>query len=318
MPLETLGVHHVTAIAGDAQANLDFYAGVLGLRLVKRTVNFDDPATYHFYFGDAIGHPGSLLTFFPWAGISRGRPGPGQVTRVSFSIPAASLAWWERRLADRGVAAVRADDRRLTFEDPDGLGLALVADDPARTATLDGAWLGGLVPAEHVPRGLYGVTIDVARAERTIELLTEGLGFRRTGGDNTAHHLDTRAGGIGSQIEVRERPGPVTGLLGAGTVHHVAWRAPNDAEQLAWRDALQRRGLGVTPVQDRCYFHSIYFREPGGVLYEIATDPPGFTIDESAAELGGTLKLPSWLESARRNIERSLPPIRLPHEARVS
>ena len=318
MPFQTLGVHHVTAIAGEAQANLDFYAGVLGLRLVKRTVNFDDPATYHFYFGDATGQPGSLLTFFPWAGMPRGRPGPGQVTRVSFSVPAVSLPWWERRLAERGVAAVRADERTLTFEDPDGLALALVADDAGRPATLDGAWLGGVVPAEHVPRGLHGVTIEVARAERTIELLSAALGFRRASGNGTSHVLDTPAGGRGSRVEVLERPGSPPGRMGAGTVHHVAWRARGDAEQNAWREALGQRGLMVTPVQDRCYFRSIYFREPGGVLYEIATDPPGFTIDESAAELGGSLKLPPWLESGRRSIERSLPPIRLPHEARVS
>jgi glyoxalase family protein len=317
MPFETRGIHHVTAIAGDAQANLDFYVGLLGLRLVKRTVNFDDPGTYHFYFGDATGRPGSLLTFFPWAGMPRGRPGPGQVTRVSFLVPAASLGWWERRFADRGMASTRPDERTITFEDPDGMSLALVADETARPETEDGAWAGGPVPAEHVPLGLHGVTIEVARAERSIELLTESLGFGGGSSADAAHRLVTRGGGMGSRVEVLERPGAAPGRLGAGTVHHVAFRARDDAEQNAWREKLARRGLGVTPVQDRCYFHSIYFREPGGVLYEIATDPPGFTIDESAAELGGALKLPPWLEEARGDIERSLPVIRLPQAERV-
>ena len=314
MPLQTLGVHHVTAIASDPQANLDFYAGVLGLRLVKRTVNFDDPDTYHFYFGDAAGHPGTLLTFFPWTGMQRGRPGPGQVTRVSFSIPSASLAWWERRLAEHDVAATRENERTLTFEDHDGLPLALAADE----AAADGVWTGGTVPAEHAPRGLHGVSIDVARAGRTIELLSEALGLRTLSDSGATWRLAAPGGGMGSNVLVRERPEAPAGLLGAGTVHHVAWRAHDDAEQLAWQKALIDRGLGVTPVRDRCYFHSIYFREPGGVLYEIATDPPGFEIDEPARDLGGTLKLPSWLEPARRRIERSLPTLRLPGEARVS
>lgn len=317
MPLETPGIHHVTAIAGDPQANLDFYTGVLGLRLVKRTVNFDDPGTYHFYFGDAAGRPGSLLTFFPWAGIRRGRQGPGQVTRVSFSVAAGSLAWWERRLAGHRVTAVREDDRTVTLEDPDGLPLALVAGD---AAARDDAWTGSPVPAEHVPRGLHGVTIDVARAGRTIDLLTGALGFRSAAppaAPGAPWPMVAAGGDIGSNVEVRERPEAPVGLMGAGTVHHVAWRAHDDAEQVAWQKALLERGVGVTPVQDRCYFRSIYFREPGGVLYEIATDPPGFTIDESAEELGATLKLPPWLEPSRRSIERSLPPLRRPREARV-
>ena len=315
MPLETPGVHHVTAIAGDPQTNLDFYAGVLGLRLVKRTVNFDDPGTYHFYFGDVAGRPGSLLTFFPWADIPRGRPGPGQVTRVSFSVAAASLAWWERRLTDHHVAMRREDDLTLTLEDPDGLSLALVAGE---TATLEGAWAGGPVPAEHAPRGLHGVSIDVARAGRTIEMLTGTLGFRPPSGSGETLRMDAAGGGLGSIVEVRERPEAPNGRMGAGTVHHVAWRARDDAEQIAWQKALLDRGVGVTPVRDRCYFHSIYFREPGGVLFEIATDPPGFAIDERAEELGGKLKLPPWLEPERRRIERLLPPLKPPREARVS
>ena len=313
MPLETPGIHHVTAIAGDPQANLDFYAGTLGLRLVKRTVNFDDPGTYHFYFGDTLGRPGSLLTFFPWPGMDRGRPGPGQVTRVAFSVPAASLAWWARRLAEQRVAAVREDDATLAFEDRDGLPLALVADDAAP----DGAWADGPVPAEHASRGLHGVTIEVALAERSIGMLTGVLGFHPATGRGDARHFEAAGGGIGSHVGVRERPGAPRGIMGAGTVHHVAWRARDDAQQLEWLAALSAQGVGVTPVQDRCYFHSIYFREPGGVLYEIATEPPGFTIDENAAELGATLKLPPWLEPARGRIERALPPIRLPGRAPV-
>jgi len=303
MSLETSGIHHVTAIASDPQANLDFYTGLLGLRLVKRTVNFDDPGTYHFYFGDEAGRPGSLLTFFPWPGMPRGRAGPGMVTRVRFAAPPGALEFWHARLTAAGVALEAGGRGALGFGDPDGLPLAI--HESGRAASLP-AWPDGPVAPVHALRALEGVTIEVTHAAPTLELLTAGLGFRAGAGPSPT--LDTKH----SAVEVIERPGVAAGRPGAGTVHHVAWRARDEAEQLAWREALVARGLGVTPVRDRCYFRSIYFFEPGGVLYEIATDGPGFALDEPLEALGTALKLPDWLEPERARIERALPTLRAP------
>jgi len=305
MSLETSGIHHVTAIASDPQANLDFYTGALGLRLVKRTVNFDDPGTYHFYFGDEAGRPGSLLTFFPWPGIPRGRPGPGMVTRVRFAAPPGALEFWRARLAAAGVALERGGRGALAFGDPDGLPLAI--HESERASSLP-AWQGGPVAPAHALRALEGVTIEVTHAAPTLELLTTSLGFRAGAGAGADRTLDSKH----STVEVIERPGVSAGRPGAGTVHHVAWRARDEAEQRAWREALVARGLGVTPVRDRCYFRSIYFFEPGGVLFEIATDGPGFALDEPLEALGTSLQLPDWLEAQRASIERALPQLRAP------
>ncbi len=307
-----LGIHHVTAIASDPQRNLDFYTEVLGLRLVKRTVNFDDPGTYHLYFGDEAGSPGSILTFFAWPMAARGRAGVGQVEITSFSIPAASLTFWEQRLLAAGTPAVRSesrfDEEVLRFTDPDGLNLELVghsgSDVPGR------AWRDASVPVQHAIRRFYSVTLCEQGYESTADLL-ETMGFRKVGEQGNRFRFDVGQGGAGARVDVLCASEAPFGNIAAGTVHHVAWRVSDDEAQLAWRKQLLNKRLNATPVIDRCYFHSIYFREPGGVLFELATDPPGFATDEPAEKLGETLKLPPWLEPHRTKIEHVLPPIQL-------
>jgi len=311
------GIHHVTAIASDPQQNIDFYAGLLGLRLVKLTVNFDDPGAYHLYYGDELGHPGTILTFFAWPGARRGRIGTGQVGVTSFAVPPASLSYWRERLTEHGVRlegplqepAPHFDRPVLAFADPDGLQLELVADE--RAADVPG-WDGGPVPAEHAIRGLHGVTLLEEGDELTDRLLRETLGFEQLGQEGQSQRYATPDAGPGLRVEVRTASNLQPGIVAVGTVHHVAFRVPDDRTQLALRATLAGLRYDVTPVLDRQYFHSIYFREPGGVLFEIATDPPGFTTDESPQELGAHLKLPPWLEPHRREIERALPPVRLP------
>ena len=307
------GIHHVTAMASDPQANVDFYTGVLGLRLVKRTVNFDDPGTYHLYYGDEVGHPGTIMTFFPWPVARRGVQGAGQATVTSFSVPAGSLGYWTERLARLGVAfdepQPRFDEEVLTLLDPDGLRLELVA----REGDARAPWETGPVPAEHAVRGFDGVTLtewnprgDRERARR--HAWASAAWARRA----TASASRSGQGGPGTRVDVLAAPSSSRGHVSAGTVHHVALRAADEADQLAWREAVAESDLYVTPVLDRQYFRSIYFREPGGVLFEIATDPPGFTWDEPVESLGSALKLPPWLEASRPRIEAALPPIELP------
>ncbi len=307
-----LGIHHVTAIASDPQRNLDFYTEVLGLRLVKRTVNFDDPGTYHLYFGDETGTPGSILTFFPWPMAARGSPGVGQVEVTSFSVPEDSLNYWERRLLAAGIPAERAgkrfDEEVLTFIDPDGLKLELVAH-PARAGT-NRAWRDASVPVQHAIRGFYSLTLCEQGFESTVEVL-ETLGFRKVGEHANRFRFDVGQGGAGARIDILCAAEASYGNVAVGIVHHVAWRVVDDSSQQSWRRRLVDKHLNVTPVIDRCYFHSVYFREPGGVLFELATDPPGFAIDEPAEKLGEALKLPSWLEPNRKRIEQVLPPIQL-------
>ncbi len=304
------GIHHVTALAGHPQPNVDFYVGLLGLRLVKLTVNFDDPGTYHLYYGDDTGSPGSLLTFFPWPGAPGGRRGVGQTTAVSFSIPAEAMDYWFERLSRAGVRmekpATRFGRHVLTFYDPDDLQLELVAGQDPRTGRQDGP-----VPPEHAIRGLHSVTLAQAELERTNALLAE-MGFRPVGQEGNRFRYEVGDGGPGSTVDIVHMPGEPRGLVAVGTVHHVAWRTPNDEQQVAWREHIDRLGLRVTPVIDRQYFHSIYFREPGGVLFEIATDPPGMTWDEPPDQLGTDLKLPPWYEPDRARIEQALPPIEVP------
>jgi glyoxalase family protein len=313
MTPRTLGIHHVTAIAADPQRNLDFYAGVLGLRLVKRTVNFDDPSTYHFYFGDDLGRPGSILTFFPWRGARRGHTGAGQASIISFPILPSSMDYWLERLAANRVA-VAVPSRRfgaevLGFSDRDGLSLELVA---TPDAGLRQGWAGGGVPPEHAIRGLHSVTLRERRLDPTARLLVDLLGFRSLGQENGRHRFAAGDGGPGTLVDIELPPQSDSGLGGAGTVHHVAWRAADDTAQLELRERLAAKGHGPTPVIDRNYFHSIYFREPGGVLFEIATDPPGFTIDESADRLGERLMLPARYEDDRVALEGLLPPVTIP------
>jgi glyoxalase family protein len=307
-----LGIHHVTAIASDPQRNLDFYTELLGLRLVKRTVNFDDPGTYHLYFGDETGSPGTILTFFSWPMATRGSPGVGQVEVTSFSVPEHSLNYWERRLLSAGTPVERSgkrfDEQVLTLADPDGLKLELVAH--SELAAAGRAWKDASVPAEHAIRGFYSVTLCEQGYESTVEVL-ETMGFRKVGEQRNRFRFDVGKGGAGARADVLCVSEAPYGRIAAGTVHHVAWRVVDDASQKSWRKRLVNKHLNVTPVIDRCYFHSIYFREPGGVLFELATDPPGFAIDEPADKLGETLKLPPWLEPSRKRIEQVLPPIEL-------
>lgn len=308
-----MSIHHVTAIAGDPQRNLDFYTGVLGLRLVKLTVNFDDPGSYHLYFGDELGRPGSILTFFPWPDGRRGRQGTGQVGAVSLAIPPASLGFWVERLVQHGVKfdgpERRFDEQVLGFSDPDGLLLELVATPRVERVA---AWADGPVPAEHAIRGVHGGTIWEDGDRGTAEVLTTHLGYRLVGEEGNRVRFESAAEGVGTVLDLRRVPGFWAGAIGVGTVHHVAFRAPSDEAQLEQRARIEAAGIPATPVVDRQYFHSVYFREPGGVLFEIATDGPGFTIDEPAAELGSHLRLPPMYEPMRDRIAQALPPVRLP------
>lgn len=312
------GIHHVTAIASDPQRNLDFYAGVLGLRLVKRTVNFDDPKTYHFYFGDESGTPGSILTFFPWPGAHRGRQGPGQVAVTSFSVLPSSVGFWIERMVRHAVpyegpakwvTDAGSTERIISFKDPDGLLLELVASDRADERSGWGGAPG--VPSDQAIRGFHSVTMWVEDHSATVEVL-ESLGFELIAQEGSTRRLSTGDRGPGTIVQIRTIGGFMQGVSGAGTVHHVAWRAADDAAHLALRDRVRRAGLDPTPVIDRNYFRSVYFREPAGILFELATEPPGFTIDEPIDHLGERLMLPAQYERARAQIEAVLPPVHLP------
>jgi glyoxalase family protein len=296
MTLRLGGVHHITAIASDPQRNLDFYTGFLGLRLVKKTVNFDDPGTYHFYFGDYEGHPGTILTFFPWPGSRRGRQGAGQVTAVAFAVPPGSLRAWELRTAAErmltDIVVERMGEKVLRMYDPDGLPVELI--ETPRTPV-------GSIGLFHCP------TLATTNPEATARFLTETLGFRQVATNGKRIRFEVGDGGPGAVMDLCADPCTKAGLGGAGTVHHIAWRAADSASQRQWRERLTENGHYVTDVLDRQYFNSIYFREPGGILFEIATDPPGFAVDEPLDSLGTSLKLPSWLEPERDRIEAVLP-----------
>ena len=301
------GIHHVTAMAGDAARNRHFHADILGQRLVKRTVNFDDPSMWHLYYGDEAGRPGSALTFFPWPGIAPGQPGDGETVETAFRAPEGALGFWRERLEAEGVVVTEAerDDRQaLSFADPDGMAFAIIATDGAQH---EPAWIqGGIGPGEAL-RGFAGVTLGVPDPEPTAAILREVLGFRLVeqgpemirlvGNDDPATTVTITASKHG------RRP-----RLGGGSVHHVAFRAPDDAAQAAMASLLQSR-FAITPTEqrDRNYFRSIYFREPGGVLFEIATDAPGFAVDEDPAHLGESLMLPAGLASRREEIAAMLP-----------
>ena len=305
-----MSIHHVTSIVSDPQRNLDFYAGVLGLRLVKLTVNYDDPATYHFYFGDEIGRPGSILTFFPWPAAERGRQGVGQEGEIGLAVPRGSLGFWIARLLGRGVPyegpTRRFDEQVLAFRDPDGLLLEIVAT--PRVDVVE-PWREGPVPAEHAIRGVHGVTIWEDGDRGTAGLLTAVLGMAAVGEAANRLRFQSADRGVGTVVDLRRAPGFWGGSEGVGTVHHVAFRSATVADQQRTRAEVERLGLTPTEVIDRRYFESVYFREPGGVLFEVATDGPGFTVDEPVAELGGSLKLPPRLERQRERITAALPPV---------
>ena len=308
------GLHHVTAIASDPQRTVDFYVGLLGLRFVKRTVNFDDPTSYHFYFGDARGTPGTILTFFAWPGARRGIRGTGQIEAPAFAIPPNSVGYWLDRFKEHHVPAektsARFGEEVLRFADPDGLVIELIAS--ISSAGFE-PWADSTVPVEHSLRGFHGVSIALEGYEQTAKLLTETFGYRLVEQLNNRFRLAAPSeAGAGRIVDLLCRPDGSPGRVAAGSVHHIAFRARDYAEQLVWRERLVDLGHNVTPVIDRTYFHSIYFREPGGVLFEIATDPPGFTLDESLDELGNHLRLPPWLEPTRSQVEEVLPAIKVP------
>ena len=310
------GIHHITAIASDPQRNLNFYTQVLGLRLVKCTVNFDDPGSYHFYFGDGRGTPGTIITFFPWPGARRGSRGVGQVVATSFAIPADAVSYWKSRLKDHHVFAEqtspRYGDAVLRLTDPDGLLLEVITSNSLENVSLD---FRNVVPPEFAIRGFHAPTLQVQSSKPTVDLLTDLFGFHVVAQDEGRIRLGVNEAGTSRQLDVVEQSNGSFGSIAAGTVHHIAFRATADEEQREWREKLNERRFAVTPIIDRQYFHSIYFREPGGILFEIATDVPGFAIDEPLDQLGQHLKLPPQFESDRATIERALPPISLVQES---
>ena len=331
-----LGIHHITAIAGDPQKNIDFYTSFLGLRLVKLTVNFDDPQTYHFYYGDDIGRPGTILTFFPWQYMPKGFRGTGQVVTTSFLIPENAIEYWVNRLKDHGIdfsgPTKRFDNEEqvITLYDPDGMELELVAHRSAEERK-DHIWKKGPIPEDYATRGFYSATLSLEGYERTAALLTENMGFSKTKNEGNRfrfeiadkekviddfytnkqkRELDLLKSS--TTVDIVCLPYTQRSSMGVGTVHHIAWRTPTDESQIAMRKKIIQTGLDATPVIDRKYFHSVYFREPGGVLFEIATDPPGFMVDQKYEELGQKLLLPKWLEPERKYLEKVLPKVAAP------
>jgi glyoxalase family protein len=308
MENRVLGLHHVTAIAGNAKRNFDFYTKVLGLRFIKKTVNFDDPNTYHFYYGDETGSPGTILTFFPWEGIQTGRRGSRQVTEIGYSVPSGSLQFWEQRLQEHNViynkVAEKFGEQYLTFLDPDGLKFELtVSKNPDERQ----GWTRGGIAEANAIKGFHHVTITTNKMEKTAEVLTAVLGFRlqETVVNRSRFQSDyVTAAGI---VDLVEAPGEAAGHVAGGSVHHIAFRVKDEATLMYFRDKLVALGLNITEKIDRNYFYSLYFREPGGVLFELATDNPGFQVDEALEELGTHLMLPAQYEQHRSQIESSLP-----------
>lgn len=305
-----LGLHHITAIAGEPQRNYDFYVNTLGLRLVKKTVNFDDPQTYHFYFGDEVGTPGTILTFFPWPKVKQGINGVGMATEIGYSVPAGSLDFWKARfdqlqVRHRGIGE-KLGERYLPFEDPDGLNLSLIEvghyDNRKPRETAD-------IQAEYAVRGFHTVTLLLHDIVKTAAILTNVFGYKFVGKEGNLSRYQTDAVANAAFVDLLEVPGAARGINAGGTNHHIAFRVENEEALMAFREKIQALGLHITEKIDRDYFYSLYFREPGGVLFEIATDNPGFAVDESIDRLGASLKLPKQYESLRQRIENILPTI---------
>ncbi len=302
----TSGIHHITAIVGHPQQNVDFYAGILGLRMVKKTVNFDDPGTYHLYFGNDGGKPGTIITFFPWADAYPGVIGDGQVGVTSYVVPTGAFAFWENRLAKFNIEFSKSErfgERYLTFKDTHGLQLELVE----RASGDQSSWAFGEVTPDVAIKGFGGATLFSAQPDQTAKLLVEVMGLEKIAEENGLLRFKSY-GDIGNIIDVKSSPSG-RGQMGVGTVHHIAWRAEDDADQLEWREHVGNAGYGVTPVQDRNYFNAIYFKERGEILFEIATDPPGFAHDESGETMGTELKLPAQYEQHRDALLNVLIPI---------
>ena len=307
------GIHHVTCIAGDAQQNLDFYVGVLGMRLVKKSVNQDDPGTYHLFYADRVGTPGTDFTFFPWPNMEPGRLGIGLTVETSFAVPPGSFEYWQERFEQHGVEHVPTESRfsetTLPFKDPHGLPLALVETADEREFV---AWEDSPVPTEHQLRGMHAVRLWERQLAPTDTVLTKLMGLTPLSKENGWHRYGAEGGGSGKLIEIKELPEDRRGQWGTGSVHHVAWRVRDSEEQMALRERLLSAGLRPTPQIDRFWFKSVYFKEPGGVLFELATDGPGFDRDEDMEHLGEQLILPPWLETERTQIEAALPTLEMP------
>jgi len=308
MENKILGLHHITAIAGDAKRNFNFYSNILGLRFIKKTVNFDDPGTYHFYFGDEVGSAGTILTFFPWgAGIQQGRKGSGMATEIGYSVPKGSLDFWQKRFEQYNVIynkpAEKFGEKYLTFLDPDGLKLELIE---SKTEDNRKAWETDEVKANVATKGFHNITLTLNDIKPTAAILTEIFGYKLIDQEVNRYRYATDAVENAAIVDLVELADEKRGLNANGTVHHVAFRVQNDEILMKFREKIEAYGLQITPQIDRQYFHSLYFREPGGVLFEIATDNPGFTVDESLEELGKNLKLPAQYESQREAIEAHL------------
>ncbi|PKO13470.1 MAG: ring-cleaving dioxygenase [Chloroflexi bacterium HGW-Chloroflexi-10] len=325
--MSTTGLHHITAVAKDPQTNIDFYQQVLGQRLVKTTINFDDPGTYHLYYGDNLGSPGTALTFFPWMHMQRGQRGAGETTSIEYAVLQGSLSYWAARLKQFGFAPGRVESNFgqevLPFTDPDGMRIRLVAVSNPPQYPL---WPGSPIPAEHQLDGFLGVTLELNEVEPTAVVLTEALGYRFVGQEGPRYRYvaseasAANGGSLGSHVDILNSPLASENRFGAGSIHHIAFRAADDAHQAELRRKVIEIGEHPTQVIDRQYFRSVYFRTPGGVLFEIATDDPGFTFDESVDQLGGSLRLPRWMETRRTEIEAALPSIRrtMPQVTEVS
>lgn len=311
MENQILGIHHITAIAGDAKRNHSFYANILGLRFIKKTVNFDDPQTYHFYFGDEIGSPGTILTFFPWGDrVRQGRRGIGQVTETGYAVPAGSLEFWQDRFEKHNViynkVAEKFGEQYLTFLDPDGLKFELTVPKEADTRS---PWVTDEVSAEHATQGFHHITITTKKIDATAKVLTEIFGYRLLTQEVNRYRFITDAVKHANIVDLVEVNGEEKGIVAGGSIHHVAFRVNNETSLMFFREKIVAAGLNITEKIDRNYFYSLYFREPGGVLFEIATDNPGFATDETVDELGTNLKLPAQYEAYRDQLEKVLPKI---------
>lgn len=308
------GLHHITAVASNPYRNVKFYHHVLGQRLIKKTVNFDDPGTYHFYFGDEVGTPGTIMTFFPWQNMQRGMLGNGETSAVAYTIPQGSADAWIAHLrahsVPQGESETRFGQRVIPFVDPDGMRVELIESDSPGTVQI---WANSPISPDQALRGFHSVTLWIDAIEGTAELLTEFLGYQFVAQEKNRYRYKGASDDIGLYVDLFQRPGQPNGRFGSGSIHHIAFRTVDDSEQLEYLQILRQGGFRVTSVQDRQYFHSIYFRSPGGILFEVATDAPGFLYDEPVSELGSTLKLPPWLEAQRAQIRASLPPIDVDH-----
>jgi len=305
------GIHHITVMASDPQANYNFYCQTLGMRFIKKTVNFDAPDVYHLYYGDEKGSPGTILTFFPFPDARRGKHGTGEINIVSFSVPLNSLHYWVERFAALGIDFYGPKNKfgyeYISLLDPDGMKIEIVAN--ASSGSIEG-WFNGDVPAEYSIRNFFGSTFFLNDAKPTEQLLNQIMGVRLVSSEGNVRRYSLGGKESLAFIDIIEDVNASHGISGAGTIHHIAWRTANDEEQLNWRVKIAKYGLHPTEVVDRNYFHSIYFREPGGILFEIATDPPGFMVDESFENLGTELKLPAWHEPKRKLIEQILHPLK--------